>query len=384
MLRSPAVPVVLLCWLLGVVALRAQPDVAPGLYADFETPRGTFTAELFFEKAPLTTLSFVGLAEGTLPTTEGAPLGKPFFDGLTFHRVEPGFVVQGGDPLGTGEGGPGFEVPDEFAPGLRHDRVGILSMANAGADTNGSQFFVTLAPAERLNYLHPVFGRVVAGHDVLQTIAKGDRIGRVTVRRVGPAAEGFRGTPERFAALKTAVTGARRPVPPGFSHFKDATGKLPEMRVKNFNLKLANYERVTGHRVVVRMFEGVVKPAPASIATRALAAELGLPDTGDNVLACLFAGSGVWKLRLGEKTFPALLGADGAFREVMRDRQLRTGKDALAAPAETLAAQGKFKESCDALIDALILGLDGGPRVVPRKDDRNEAGPTERPVTDDE
>lgn len=340
----------------------AGPEEAPGLYADVETPRGAFTAELFFARAPLTTLAFVGLAEGTLPTTEGAPLGKPFFDGLTFHRVVPGFVVQGGDPRGDGEGGPGFAVPDEFVPGLRHDRAGMLSMANDGADTNGSQFFVTLAPSDRLNYLHPVFGRVVAGGDVLARIAQGDRIERVTIRRVGAAAEAFRGTPERFAELKTAVVNARRPGAASaagvFTHFKDTTGKLPETRVRNFDLKLANYERTTGHRIVVRVLEGAVKSSPATVATRAVAAELGLEDAGDHALACLFVGSGVWKLRLGEKTFPGLLRTRGTFVEVMRERRMRAAKDAYAAPAEALAAEGKLKESCDAVIDALILGLD--------------------------
>ncbi len=347
----------LLAWP-GVAA--AQAPAAPGLYADFETPRGAFTAELFFERAPLTTLSFTGLAEGTLPTTEGAPLGKPFFDGLLFHRVVPGFVVQGGDPRGDGEGGPGFTLPDEFVPGLRHDRAGMLSMANDGADTNGSQFFVTLAPVDRLNYLHPVFGRVVAGHEVLEKIVPGDRLERVTIRRVGPAAEGFRATPERLAELRAAVVSARRPAAPvGFVYFRDATGQLPEMRVRNFNLKLANYERTTGRRVVVRVLEGAVKDNQARVATRVLASELGLPDTGEDVLACLFKDSAMWKLRLGEKTFPGLLGLDGTAGETMRGGRLHAGKNTLVAPAEALAREGKLKESCDAAMDALLLGLDG-------------------------
>ena len=107
--------------------------------------------------------NFVGLAEGTL----GPSPRKPFFDGLTFHRVVPNFVIQGGDPLGTGEGGPGYMFPDEFSPRLGHGSIGILSMANAGPDTNGSQFFITLAPAGRLDFLHSVFGRTVPGSDVL-------------------------------------------------------------------------------------------------------------------------------------------------------------------------------------------------------------------------
>lgn len=354
---------VLLLWLNAGSRALAE-DAAPGLYADVETSRGAFTAELFFERAPLTVMTFVGLAEGTLPTTEGAPPGKPFYDGLTFHRVVPGFVVQGGDPRGDGEGGPGFTVPDEFTPGLRHDRAGILSMANDGADTNGSQFFVTLAPEERLNYLHPVFGRVVAGGDVPEKIVQGDHIVGVKIRRVGPAAEEFRATPERFAELKATVVKARRPVAPaGFVYFKDTTGKLPEMRVNNFNLKLANYERITGRRVVARVFDGPIKNSPARAAVRILATELGLPDAGDDVLACLFVGPSLWRLRLGEKTFAALLGDLGAAGDSMtRGRQLHASKNALTAPAEALAAEGKLKESCDAMIDAIILGLDGAKR----------------------
>jgi len=116
--------------------LGSDAPLPDGLYAEFTTPHGMLTCELAFTKAPLTTASFVGLAEGSL----GPAPRKPFFNGLSFHRVIPGFVVQGGDPLGTGEGGPDYSFPDEFARGLRHDAAGVLSMANGGPDTNGSQF----------------------------------------------------------------------------------------------------------------------------------------------------------------------------------------------------------------------------------------------------
>ena len=104
----------------------------------------------------MTVTNFVGLAEGTL----GPNPGKPFYDGLTFHRVVPGFVIQGGDPLGTGNGDPGYEFPDEFSPKLRHDSIGVLSMANSGPDTNGCQFFITLDAENQLNYLHSVLVRL--------------------------------------------------------------------------------------------------------------------------------------------------------------------------------------------------------------------------------
>ena len=137
------------------------PDTFPGpstgrLYAEIETSKGPIEAELDFLSAPLTVMNFVGLAEGTLPF-QNRPAGKPFFDGLTFHRVVKDFVVQGGDPLSAdpttppeklGEGGPGYNFPDEFSAHLRHDMAGVLSMANDGPDTNGSQFFITLREGE--------------------------------------------------------------------------------------------------------------------------------------------------------------------------------------------------------------------------------------------
>lgn len=134
-------------------------DPASHIYAEIESSKGLIEAELDFQHAPLTTLNFVGLAEGTLPF-QNRPAGKPFFDGLTFHRVVKDFVVQGGDPLSAdptvtaeklGDGGPGYSFPDEFDPRLRHDAAGVLSMANDGPDTNGSQFFIILREVNRLN-----------------------------------------------------------------------------------------------------------------------------------------------------------------------------------------------------------------------------------------
>jgi len=131
-------------------------------FAIFATSEGTFTVELFEDKAPLTTKNFIDLAE------------KGFYDGLIFHRVIDGFMIQGGDPTGTGTGGPGYEIPDEFHPDLKHDREGVLSMANAGPNTGGSQFFITLAATPWLNGHHAVFGKVVRGMDVVKKIGKVD------------------------------------------------------------------------------------------------------------------------------------------------------------------------------------------------------------------
>ena len=162
-----------------VVAARAagryDRAMTPGLYARFVTSEGTFTVRLFEKETPKTVANFVALAEGTKEWTDPATRTKastPFYDGLIFHRVIPDFMIQGGCPMGNGMGGPGYQFEDEFAPGLRHDKPGILSMANSGPNTNGSQFFVTLVPTPWLDNRHSVFGEVVEGMDVVNAIGK--------------------------------------------------------------------------------------------------------------------------------------------------------------------------------------------------------------------
>ena len=143
------------------------------LYAHFTTSEGNFTARLFDEEAPKTVANFVGLAEGTTEWTDPRSRNKvkqPYYNGTIFHRVIDGFMIQGGDPLGQGTGGPGYNFADEFHPKLRHDKVGILSMANRGPNTNGGQFFITLAPTPWLDNKHSVFGEVVEGLDVVKKI----------------------------------------------------------------------------------------------------------------------------------------------------------------------------------------------------------------------
>jgi peptidyl-prolyl cis-trans isomerase A (cyclophilin A) len=167
------------------------------VFARFDTTEGTFTARLFDDEAPKTVENFTGLAEGTKEWTDprtNKRVKQPYYDGSIFHRVIDGFMIQGGDPLGQGIGGPGYTFADEFHPRLRHSAPGILSMANRGPNTNGGQFFITLAPTPHLDDRHSVFGEVVEGMDVVRIIGRtktGDRdrplkdivIQKVTIER---------------------------------------------------------------------------------------------------------------------------------------------------------------------------------------------------------
>lgn len=166
-----------------------------GLYAKFHTTKGEILAELEYKKVPGTVGNFVGLAEGNLENT-AIPQGKPYYDGLKFHRVIPDFMVQGGDPQGTGVGGPGYKFEDEFHPELTHDQPGILSMANAGPGTNGSQFFITHVETPWLDQKHSVFGKVVAGQEVVDAIEQGDEIRQLEIIRVGESAQQFNAVEE--------------------------------------------------------------------------------------------------------------------------------------------------------------------------------------------
>ena len=139
--------------------------MANDIYAAFDTTEGSFKVKLFADLAPNTVNNFVSLADGT-------KTGKPFYDGTIFHRVIPDFMIQGGDPEGTGRGGPGYKFADEFHPSLKHSKPGFLSMANAGPNTNGSQFFVTVAATPWLDNKHSIFGEVIEGYDVVEKISK--------------------------------------------------------------------------------------------------------------------------------------------------------------------------------------------------------------------
>jgi cyclophilin family peptidyl-prolyl cis-trans isomerase len=180
----------------------AKAKLKDGLYAQFDTTKGEIICALEFVKTPLTVTNFAGLAEGVKELGGGAKMkGDKFYDGLKFHRVIPDFMIQGGCPLGSGTGGPGYTFPDEIDPSLTHSGPGILSMANAGPGTNGSQFFITHVATPWLDGKHTVFGHVVSGMEVVNKIVTGDVINSVQIIRVGVAAESFKNDQKAFDAL---------------------------------------------------------------------------------------------------------------------------------------------------------------------------------------
>ena len=161
-----------------------------GIYAKIKTAKGNILLRLAYDKAPATVANFVALAEGKQKNSQ-KPLGVPYYDGLTFHRVIADFMIQGGCPLGTGTGEPGYRFDDEFHPELKHNKAGVISMANAGPGTNGSQFFITHRPTPHLDGKHAVFGEVVEGQNVVDSIAQGDKIQEIEILRVGEKAQAW-------------------------------------------------------------------------------------------------------------------------------------------------------------------------------------------------
>jgi len=173
-----------------------------GIYAKFNTSKGSILVKLTHDLTPGTVGNFVALAEGNMEN-KVKPQGQKFYDGLTFHRVIPDFMIQGGCPKGTGTGDPGYKFDDEFHPSLKHDRPGVLAMANSGPASNGSQFYITHVPTSWLDGKHTVFGHVIEGQDIVDAVAQGDNLDTVEIIRVGEEAEKFNAI-EAFVGLKGA------------------------------------------------------------------------------------------------------------------------------------------------------------------------------------
>jgi peptidyl-prolyl cis-trans isomerase A (cyclophilin A) len=225
-----------------------------GIYAKFNTSKGAITVKLTHDKTPGTVGNLVALAEGNLEN-KVKPQGTPYYDGLKFHRVIPDFMIQGGCPLGTGTGDGGYKFDDEFHPDLTHNGPGVLSMANAGPGTNGTQFFITHVATPWLDNKHTVFGHVVEGQEVVDAIAQGDTLDTLEIIRVGAAAEAwnaveafrtFEGSREkRLAEARAAQKEALDKVSAGFS--ETASGLRYQIIQKGSGVKAEKGQQVSVH-----------------------------------------------------------------------------------------------------------------------------------------
>lgn len=203
---TQSMKILFLFLLTSLVSCKAKyPELEDGIYAEFVTSKGVMVAKLTYDKTPVTVANFVSLAEGTNKMVDSIYKGKKYFNGIIFHRVIDKFMIQGGDPTGTGSGSPGYKFKDEFHPDLKHDKPGILSMANSGPKTNGSQFFITEEPTPFLDNKHTVFGELVLGIDIQDTISnvktgKSDKpledvvINELNIIRKGREAKSFNAT----------------------------------------------------------------------------------------------------------------------------------------------------------------------------------------------
>lgn len=346
-----------------------------GLYTEITTERGVVVCELFYEKMPMTVINHVCLAEGKL----GPKPRQPFYDGLTWCRVVPGLVVQGGDPKGTGEGDAGYLFPDEVVPGLRHDGMGTLQMGNDGPDTNGSQFCLMLSAQHRLNYQHNVFGRVARGMELLPEIKQGDTM-RVKILRLGAAAQAFRADEATFKALverSSRYSGPREPGPD--APFDDPEKILPTEwdRAKHFNYKLVNFERFTGTKLAARVYAQPPAEAAGDKLDAWLAREtarLGVAKRG--ALAIYFAKPDQWHIRIGTDSVAHFLATDAlgekstpsssvneAVRQLLAAANTRSAETIAAMikrlpPEDPMTDGRRIKLKADAVLDGLIFKLE--------------------------
>jgi peptidylprolyl isomerase len=230
-------------------------QLGEGLFARITTNRGDIIVRLEYQRTPLTVCNLVALAEGKM----NAAGNKRYYDGLAFHRViskangdAQDFMIQGGDPLGNGSGGPGYKFPDEIVPQLKHDKPGILSMANAGPGTNGSQFFITIVPTPHLDGRHTVFGQVVQGQNVVNSIKQGDKIEKVAIIRNGSAATAFKADQAAFDSL-LAQSGTA------------AAGRVQAQRdadIRRINTQYPNAaQTISGIRYIIQKQGTGVKPS---------------------------------------------------------------------------------------------------------------------------
>lgn len=215
-----------------------------GLYANIETEKGDILLQLEFEKTPATVANFVALAEGNHPMADEKFKGKPFYDGLKFHRVIQDFMIQGGDPDGNGSGGPGYAFHDEIVADLKHDKAGILSMANAGKATNGSQFFITHKATPHLDGRHTVFGHVVEGQNVVDSIAQGDKIVTVKIIRSGKAAIDFDAAKVFAYEVEKHDSAAKKVISDNAAYLKDAKDKA----IQTGDVKIFVFEQGNGEK----------------------------------------------------------------------------------------------------------------------------------------
>ena len=368
-------PLFLLAALAAGSLFAAEEKMADGVYAEFATPRGTFVVELNYQQAPMTVASFVGLAEGTIAPREG----RPFFTGLKWYRVVPGFVIQSGDPdheknADKEDAGHPYTFPDEFVPGLRHGQPGVLSMANAGPDTNSCEFFITLGDDTRLNYMHSVFGHVFTGGEVLAKIQPNDAFS-IRILRVGETGRAFQADEVAFKArAAAAVKYSGEPEPGPAAHFDDPQKVLPTdvPRAKNFNYKLNNFQRATGRKLYARVYATFApeeeSQTPAAF-TQKLAGTLGIYESG--ALAVYFADRDEWQVWVGDALMPTF----NPERKRVSDlkKPLYAAVKTKAAEYTELARKTRgpdnplkpadlAKYSVDAMLDLLIFQFEPKPK----------------------